>query len=171
MYAQSPEGDQHIRYEFEVRRVWKGDVPEKVAVVSHKHSATCGRHFEVGVTYLVYARSRDGVLRDGLCSRTRPIDKADEDLAALGEGHPPGAAPAEGTPEGGEVEEPPRVEPPAPTGDGAPNDGKPAAPEPPPSASSPRGCAIGHPAPAWSWLLAPVAVAAARRRRRRDGIT
>ena len=167
MFAQAPAGNQQIRFEFEVRRVWKGEVPAKVAVLSHEHSATCGRRYESGVTYLVYARARDGVLHDGLCSRTRTLDKADEDLAALGEGHPPAAGGAEATAGGPPVEEPPRVVP-----DPAPAEPDPAggprtrvSDEPPPADTSPRGCRVA-PAPPPAAAFASLALLGLRRRRR-----
>ncbi len=168
MFAQAPAGNQQIRFEFEVRRVWKGEVPEKVAVLSHEHSATCGRRYETGVTYLVYARRRDGALHDGLCSRTRTIDKADEDLAALGEGRAPKAGGSDAASGGAPVEEPPRVVPePAPAGD----DARPTPParvsdEPPPADASPRGCRVGSPRPRPATVLAGLALLGLRRRRR-----
>ena len=48
--------------------------------------ATCIGDFEEGKIYLIYAyRSEEGRLDTNLCTRTRRIEDADEDLAALGE--------------------------------------------------------------------------------------
>ncbi len=172
MFAQSPADHDLIRYEFEVSRVWKGDVAARAVVFSHKHGATCGRSYKVGVTYLVYARDQDGRLRDGLCSRTRPIDKAQEDLAVLGDGKPPADA-AQGAGSGGPAPtEPPRVSVPEPTAqDGAPAS-VPAPAEPPPAEPSTRGCAVASPptgAGALALLLVPLLARRrlARPRRRR----
>ena len=42
----------------------------------------CGYHFEVGHNYIVYAHKlEDGSLATGICSRTRPMGEASDDLA------------------------------------------------------------------------------------------
>jgi hypothetical protein len=142
---------QHNRFTFEVTRVWKGEVGTRVDVWSHSQSATCGRGFESGASYVVYAGSRDGHLVDGLCSRTREISRASEDLEALGTARTPAdpAAPASAT-AAPEVE-PPRIEP-----------REPAVPPPQPSA---RGCAAGD--RTVGLALLPLALALFRRSRSR----
>ena len=136
------------RYEVEVLRVWKGELGDAAAVVTPSSSAACGRRFEIGERYLIYAsRGDDGELTDYLCSRTRPSASADEDLAVLG----PGTSPARvGAPSADR--EPARIEP------------RPPADAPPPTAS-PRGCAIAPPS-----LPVVVLLFAARRRRARRAV-
>jgi hypothetical protein len=139
----------HNRFTFEVTRVWKGDVGTRVEVWSHSQSATCGRGFESGTSYVVYAGSRDGHFVDGLCSRTREISRASEDVESLGPGRTPtdaAAPPATGGPE----VEPPRIEPREPV-------------VPPPQPSS-RGCTVGGGASVL--VLFPLALVVRRRSRR-----
>jgi MYXO-CTERM domain-containing protein len=118
-----------LRFSFEVTRVWKGEVPASIDVVTPLSSAACGRSFEFGVPYVVYATPRDdGSLADNMCSRTRMVVDAVEDLDVLGAGRPPAShgtsAPG---PEGSDVE-PPRIE---------PKDGG-----APPVVPGKRGCAV-----------------------------
>ena len=47
---------------------------------------SCGYHFEEGQEYLVYAGKGMSV---NLCSETKPLSKADADLAVLGDGEKP----------------------------------------------------------------------------------
>ncbi|MEW5930677.1 MAG: hypothetical protein AB1941_24720 [Gemmatimonadota bacterium] len=64
-------------------RRWKGAAADTVTVRTADNSAACGYAFETGGEYLVYAAGEDA-LRVNLCSRTRPLADAGEDLAALG---------------------------------------------------------------------------------------
>ena len=75
-------GSDPLEITFEVERVWKGDVPSKVTVETRVSEASCGYDFDRRERYLVYAH--DGQV--SLCSGTRPIAGADEDLRLLGEG-------------------------------------------------------------------------------------
>ena len=96
--------------EFEVDTVWKGSVTATTFVYVW-HGPACGYgNFEVGEDFLVYADQRDfpGVDADTLfvsvCCRTRPLERAGDDLLALGEGRLPddgvtGADPASGASE------------------------------------------------------------------------
>lgn len=136
-----------VRFTFEVSRVFKGEIGSTVEVYSNATSSMCGRSFEAGVPYLVYARhSPAGVLVDSMCSRTRASRSAAEDFAELGAGSgPPRPEIAVAT---RPAIEPPRIE-----------------PSPPPPAPSKRGCTTGiidDPSPWWFALL-PLG---ARRRRR-----
>lgn len=100
-----------VRYELAVLRVFKGDVGASAPLVTRASSAACGRNFVVGKRYLIYAyRTPEGDLGDTMCSRTRLVATADEDLAALGAGSPPPAPPAAEA----QSREPPRIEPAAP---------------------------------------------------------
>ena len=74
----------------EVAEVWKGEIAEVEQVRTHAHGATCGYGFESGRVELIYAVVDDnGRLTTDLCSRTTPLDGAEEDLAALGDGSEP----------------------------------------------------------------------------------
>lgn len=150
---------QRARYSFEVDRVWKGEVGASAEISTALHSATCGRGYQIGTQYLVYARrSPSGELTDNLCSRTRASASAAEDLEVLGPGREPTEAIAPPMDPGPEPTEPPRIEP---TGGAAPV-------EPPPASPSTRGCAVEKPhAPSGASTLAMlglIAVAIGRRR-------
>lgn len=125
-------------YRFEVSRVWKGDVGADVDVQTAISSSLCGRSFETGTSYVVYAHANDsGGLGDNMCSRSRASSSATEDLVALGPGSPP-LGPRIESPVVADVE-PPRIE-----------------SSPPPVATKERGCAIApsvDPGLAWITML------------------
>ncbi|WP_434423493.1 hypothetical protein [Nannocystis pusilla] len=148
--VQTSDGTGMVRYVLAVQRVFKGDLPASTSIVTRSSSAACGRSFVLGENYLVYAhRTAEGDLGDTMCSRTRQMGTADEDLAALGAGTPP---PAPASPET-QSREPPRIEPSAPP---------PALDAPAPATR--RGCDLGASGHA---SLAGLALLALRRRRRR----
>ncbi len=154
--------NRRARYVFDVDKVWKGDVGPRIEISTALHSATCGRGYQIGGRYVVYARKdpQTGAWTDNLCSRTRTSQSAAEDLRVLGPGrapHEPASAPPPG-PAGAEPTEPPRIDTPP--------------PGPPPTEPSRRGCAMEKPHTTWgyaglSWLV--LAVAAGRRRAVRSG--
>ena len=77
---------QWIEVEFAVRRAWKGDIQETLILRTASNSAACGRNFEIGRTYLVYATQSGGSLQDNLCSRTQSDpEQIKADTAILGE--------------------------------------------------------------------------------------
>ena len=79
-----------LRVTIEVSEVWKGDVTANTEVYTASECCVCGFPFELGKEYLIYAyRGSSGQLAVSLCSRTRALSDAAEDIAALG----PGAAP------------------------------------------------------------------------------
>jgi len=136
-FAVAREGAQN-RFSFEVLRVWKGELPTNVQIWSASQSASCGRAYESGLPYLVYAHELPGgLLGDGLCSRTRPVSNAAEDLEVLGAGRAPVRSPGSSTPDTPSLE-PPRIEPVA----------QQTAPTP-----SKRGCAIGEPSTITTLLM------------------
>jgi hypothetical protein len=63
-----------VTYRFEVDRVFEGDVPAEVEVVSARFGASCGLvGMRVGTEYVVYATAgRDG-FESGLCTGTAPV--------------------------------------------------------------------------------------------------
>jgi hypothetical protein len=82
--------DGAARFRFAVARYFKGQQGPEAAVYTIDHGSACGRFYNASSTYLVYGQLRpDGVLTDFLCSRTRPLANASEDLELLGEGEAP----------------------------------------------------------------------------------
>lgn len=141
-----------LRYELSVARIFKGEVGASTTLVTRSSSAACGRSFVVGKRYLIYAyRTDDGDLADTMCSRTRLLSEADEDLAALGAGTVPSAPAVQGDTQS---REPPRIEPaPLPAG---------------PAPAAARGCSVGAPGPGLALGLVLAALVARRRRRPAD---
>ncbi|HFE44141.1 MAG TPA: hypothetical protein ENJ18_01425 [Nannocystis exedens] len=118
------------RYRFEVSRFWKGELGETITLSSAASSAACGRSYAQDEQYLIYASTdpNGGGLVDFLCSRTRTLASADEDLAVLGPGKVVETPLPTTTPSD---REPPRIEPP-----------QDPASEPPATEPSPKGCTI-----------------------------
>ncbi|MBV9470259.1 MAG: hypothetical protein JO316_01065 [Abitibacteriaceae bacterium] len=80
-------GDYAMQVQFKVANSWKGvQGTQAVVQTGAEGGADCGFDFKAGQEYLVYAYALPGekTLITGICSRTRPIDDAVEDLAALG---------------------------------------------------------------------------------------
>jgi hypothetical protein len=71
---------------FDVVQHWKGVEVEHAVVRTAESSAACGVSFEVGTSWLIYADREGEALTTGICSRTRRIEDAGEDLAELGAG-------------------------------------------------------------------------------------
>ncbi len=149
------EGTRRHRYTFEVLRTFKGETSTTVDVITPSSSAACGRAYEAGQTYLIYAFEESGGLGDALCTRSRLSSDAAEDFAALGEGVSISGDDSVDEPAGSPAE-PPRIDKPA--------------TEPPPTTPSARGCAVGvaglphAPAPGGAALLVLLGVATVRRR-------
>lgn len=72
-------------YKFEVVRTFKGQLDAQVNVHTAGNSAACGRDYGApGSEWLIYARiDEQGQTHDNLCSRSRPIADAAEDIAEL----------------------------------------------------------------------------------------
>ena len=66
----------------QVKRFWKGVKTSEINV-STEIGVMCGPHLEVGQEYLVYAF---GTSLNTICTRTRKLEYAEEDLKALGPG-------------------------------------------------------------------------------------
>ena len=71
-----------LRVEIAVLKSWKGPEDKTIAVFSAENSAMCGYPFETNKEYLVFATGKEK-LNVSLCSRTKPIGDASEDLAQL----------------------------------------------------------------------------------------
>jgi MYXO-CTERM domain-containing protein len=78
-----------IRVKLSVVRTFGADLGEVVTVRTGGSSAACGFGFQQDESYLVYASEHDGQLQVSLCSRTRPMADAAEDLKVLGLGATP----------------------------------------------------------------------------------
>ena len=77
-----------LRVTIAVDAVWKGVIkPSMEVYTSTIECCTCGYPFELGKEYLVYAyRASNGQLHTSICTRTRLLTQAAEDLVALGPG-------------------------------------------------------------------------------------
>jgi len=139
-----------IRTTFEVLRTFKGELGARVDILTMSSSATCGRRYADGQSYLVYASESEYGLSDNLCSRTRRTVDAGTDFAVLGKGLQPGGIP-EPQDEGADLE-PPRIT---------------APPQMPPEVQPrARGCAVSRSALPHASLL--VLLLLGRRRRPAD---
>ena len=66
---------------FRLDRAYKGIEGAEVQVMTGLGGGDCGYGFRLGEKYLVYAfRSTDKKLHTSICTRTRPLSEADEDL-------------------------------------------------------------------------------------------
>jgi hypothetical protein len=76
------------RYEYEqwlvkfgVAETFKGTAVQTIEVETGRGGGDCGYNFQVGVSYLVYTyKTQAGNLATGICSRTRELAKATDDL-------------------------------------------------------------------------------------------
>lgn len=73
---------------FELAQVWKGPYQSILTVRTNDSSAACGFEFVQDQDYMVYAYGEMNDLQVSLCSRTRPLSVAEEDLKLLGPGTP-----------------------------------------------------------------------------------
>lgn len=74
---------QQKRVMFEVAEVWKGEERRRLMVMTSDSSASCGFNFTEGESYLVYASRSDNRLTTSLCSGTKLLSQAQEDLSML----------------------------------------------------------------------------------------
>jgi hypothetical protein len=74
---------------FDVEQVWKGRSFQTLTVYTVISGSTCSYSFLADREYLVYAYGGESRLQVSLCSRTKPLANAAEDLSALGEGEIP----------------------------------------------------------------------------------
>lgn len=79
-----------VRFRFEVARYYKGRLGSEASIYTIGQGSACGASYSVGSVYLVYARElENGTLTDSLCSRTRLLTQASQDLELLGDGVDP----------------------------------------------------------------------------------
>ena len=72
---------------FSVERSWKAATADDITVTTASDDARCGYHFELGEKYLIYGTAPvpgDEHYSVTICSRTRGVAAADDDLRALG---------------------------------------------------------------------------------------
>ncbi len=74
--------ESQIRIDLDVLKSWKGPEKQRISVHTAESTAACGYPFEAEKEYLVYATGEDP-FRVGLCSLTKPIADASEDLKRL----------------------------------------------------------------------------------------
>lgn len=76
-----------VEVTFRVEKAWKGLKRKTITVFTSSNSAACGYGFRENQIYLVYANGNDeGKLSTGICSRTKMVKDAREDLKELGKG-------------------------------------------------------------------------------------
>jgi len=75
---------EQLRATLSVHSAWKGDVGEQTVVYTVFTCCVCGFRFEIGEEYLVYAIEQDGELHTSICTRTRLLGVASDDLEKLG---------------------------------------------------------------------------------------
>ncbi len=91
----------------DVSKVWKGQKSKTITVSTATNSAACGficespdctAGFKEGGEYIVYAGdyNGDGALSTSICTRTKLLSEAQEDLEGLGEGTVMNARPLQG---------------------------------------------------------------------------
>lgn len=78
------------RVTFEVSEVWKGRERRRLMVMTSDSSASCGFNFVEGESYLVYASQSENRLTTSLCSGTKLLSQAQDDLKMLGDEENPG---------------------------------------------------------------------------------
>src|SRR2546423_7511971 len=69
------------RVVLEVLEPLRGVATASAAVFTGQGGGDCGYGFEIGESYLVYARATNSELQVSICSRTRPLAHAGDDLA------------------------------------------------------------------------------------------
>jgi hypothetical protein len=70
--------------------VWKGDPYETIVVNTGRGGGDCDiTDMRVGSEWLVYANGDQDFLRTGICTLTKPLADASNDLAVLGAGDVP----------------------------------------------------------------------------------
>ena len=75
---------------FAVMEIWKGELYQTIVINTSPSGASCGLEgVSVGAEWLVYAYGEQQFLSSHLCTRTRPLANASEDLAILGTGDVP----------------------------------------------------------------------------------
>lgn len=85
--SETLEGDMRT-FVFDVERVWKGARTKRI-IVGVYETTRYQAWFEVGGSYLIYARKAETRLIVGRCSRSRSLPDARDDIKKLGAGKRP----------------------------------------------------------------------------------
>ena len=78
-----------IKVTFEVSKIWKGPDYKTLVLTTARNGAICGYSFKENEEYIVYAYGEEDTLSTGICSRTRLLASAQNDLQELGTGNLP----------------------------------------------------------------------------------
>ena len=78
-----------MKVTFDVSKVWKGPNYKTLVVTTARDGTSCGYSFKQGEEYIVYTYGEGDKLSTGICSRTKLLANAQEDLVGLGEGNLP----------------------------------------------------------------------------------
>ncbi len=78
-----------VKVTFAVSESWKGSSDKTLVVSTNPDGASCGFSFKQGQEYVVYANGTATELVTTICTRTRTIGDASEDLSVLGKGTVP----------------------------------------------------------------------------------
>jgi hypothetical protein len=73
-----------LAYKFSVEQAYLGVAGSEVEIFTGSGGGDCGFQFQTGQRYLVYAYRYKDRLSTSICSRTKPFNKATEDIAFLG---------------------------------------------------------------------------------------
>lgn len=68
---------------FKILKIYKGVLDDFVVINTTVRGPSCGFPFVKNEEYLIYAYSRKGILSTNICSRTKKLSEAREDLAEL----------------------------------------------------------------------------------------
>lgn len=73
-----------LQVTIDVEESFRGDAGKSATVFTPQSGASCGFHFEKGQSYIVFAhKTKEGELAVSMCSGTRPVANAQQDLAYL----------------------------------------------------------------------------------------
>ena len=94
--GQQPDYETQV-VKFEIDSWWKTELPPIFFLATDEtkspdgtgSGSSCDYGFEIGKTYIVYAAGRGRETRNNACSRTGPLNRAQEDLNLLGPGKKP----------------------------------------------------------------------------------
>lgn len=81
--------EQGFEVTFTSKRIFKGETTKSITIFTGNHD--CGWKFQKGETYIVYATQESGakIPETNICTRTKLLSEASEDLKELGKGKKP----------------------------------------------------------------------------------
>lgn len=81
--------DDPIKVTFEVSQIWKGPDYKTIILTTARDGVSCGYSFKENEEYIVYTYGEEDELSTSICSRTKLLSNAQEDLQDLGAGDLP----------------------------------------------------------------------------------